>query len=104
MLKQNVSSTFDDRMVIAIPDAGAIDQVWERMTKERPPFERVVVNTVKELAKLNPQGHVHASELYAALNVVRRTPPGPLFALLASRPWFAHVGDLHFRFVDSEPA
>lgn len=104
MLKQNISSIFDDRMVIAIPDAGAVDQVWERMSKERPPFERVVVNTVKELAKLNPQGHVHASELYSALNVVRRTPPGPLFALLASRPWFAHVGDLHFRFVDSEPA
>lgn len=104
MLKQNVSSTFDDRMVIAIPDAGALDQVWERMSKERPPFERIVVNTVKELAKLNPQSHVHASELYAAINVVRRTPPGPLLALLASRPWFAHLGDLHFRFVDSEQA
>jgi hypothetical protein len=104
MLKQNVSSRVDDRMVIAIPDVDALDQVWERMNKERPPFERVVVNTVKELAKLNPQGHVHASELYAALNVVRRMPPGPLFVLLASRPWFAHVGDLHFRFVDSEPA
>lgn len=104
MLKQNVSSRVDDRMVIAVPDMAALDQVWERISKERPPFERVVVNTVKELAKLNPQGHVHASELYAALNIVRRTPPGPLFALLASRPWFAHVGDLHFRFVDSEPA
>lgn len=104
MLKQNVSSRVDDRMVIAVPDVAALDQVWEIMNKERPPFERVVVNTVKELAKLNPQGHVHASELYAALNVVRRMPPGPLFALLASRPWFAHVGDLHFRFVDSEPA
>ncbi|MGW8249561.1 MAG: hypothetical protein ACWGO1_02875 [Anaerolineales bacterium] len=104
MLKQNVSSRVDDRMVIAVPDVDALDQVWEIMNKERPPFERVVVNTVKELAKLNPQGHVHASELYAALNIVRRVPPGPLFALLASRPWFAHVGDLHFRFVDSEPA
>jgi hypothetical protein len=102
MLKHTVSTTIDDRMVIAIPDTAAVDQVWERMQKEKPPFERVVVNTVKELAKLNPQGHVHASELYAAINVVRRTPPGPLLALLASRPWFAHLGDLHFRFVDSE--
>ena len=38
----------------------------------------------------------------SAINVVRRTPPGPLLALLASRPWFAHLGDLHFRFEDSE--
>lgn len=104
MLKHTVSTSIDDRMVIAVPDITAVDQVWERMQKEKPPFERVVVNTVKELAKLNPQGHVHASELYAAINVVRRTPPGPLLALLASRPWFTHLGDLHFRFVDTERA
>ncbi len=71
------------------------------MRKEKPPFESVVVNNVRELAKLNPQSHVHASELYAAVNVVRRCPPGPLLALLTSRPWFVHVGDLHFRFDDS---
>lgn len=102
LLKQIVTSSFDERMVIAISDVDMIDQVWNRMDKERPPFERVVVNTVKELAKLNPQSHVHASELYAAINIVRRCPPGPILALLASRPGFIHVGDLHFRFVDSE--
>jgi hypothetical protein len=74
------------------------------MQKERPPFERVVVDIVRELTKLNPQGHVHASELYASVNVVRRCPPGPILALLVSRPWFVHVGDLHFRFDDSEQA
>ncbi len=102
MLKQIVTAAFDERMAVAIPDADAVDQVWTQMQKDRPPFERVVVNMVRELAKLNPQSHVHASELYAAINVVRRCPPGPLLALLASRPWFVHVGDLHFRFNDSE--
>ena len=43
MLKQTVSTNFDDRMVIAIPDVEAVDQVWERMQKENPPFERVVI-------------------------------------------------------------
>jgi len=104
MLKQVVTAAFDERMAIAVPDAGAVDTVWERMKKERPPFERVVVDIVRELTKLNPQGHVHAIELYAAVNVVRRCPPGPILALLASRPWFVHVGDLHFRFDDSEQA
>ena len=104
MLKQIVTAAFDERMAIAIPDPNAVDQVWTRMQKERPPFERVVVNMVRELAKLNPQSHVHTSELYAAINVVRRCPPGPLLALLASRPWFINVGDLHFRFNDSEHA
>jgi len=102
MLKQVISALYDERMAIAVPDVEAVDKVWERLHKERVPFERIVVNTVRELAKLNPQSHVHASELYATINIMRRCPPGPILALLASRPWFIHVGDLHFRFDDSE--
>jgi hypothetical protein len=104
MLKQVVATTFDERMAIAVPDPEAIDQVWTRMQKERQPFERTVMNVARELAKLNPQSHVHASELYSAVNVVRRCPPGPILALLASRPWSVHLGDMYFRFSDSEGA
>jgi hypothetical protein len=104
MLKQVVTTSYDERMSIAIPDVDALDLVWQQGRKERTPFERIIVNVVRELAKLNPQSHVHASELYAAVNVIRRCPPGPILALLASRPWFIHVGDLHFRFDDSERA
>jgi hypothetical protein len=104
MLKQVVTAAFDERMAIKVPDVGALDMVWKQKQKERPPFERVVVDIVRELTKLNPQGHVHASELYAAVNVVQRCPPAPILALLASRPWFVYVGDLHFRFDDSEQA
>ncbi len=104
MLKQVVSAAYDERMAVVVPDVEAVDQAWQRAQKERVPFERIVVNTVRELAKLNPQSHVHASELYATVNILRRCPPGPILALLASRPWFIHVGDLHFRFDDSEHA
>ncbi|MCU0484909.1 MAG: hypothetical protein MUC85_02245 [Anaerolineales bacterium] len=102
MLKQPISTTYDERMTIAVPDPEALEQVWQNTQKDRVPFEKTVVNMVRELAKLNPQSHVHASELYAAVNTVRRCPPGPLMALLVSRPWFIHVGDMHFRFDDSE--
>ncbi|MFQ5617312.1 MAG: hypothetical protein ACE5GO_12740, partial [Anaerolineales bacterium] len=102
MLKQIVASNFDDRMAIAVPNKEILDSVWEINRKERPPFERVIVDTLRELAKLNSQGHVHAGELYAAVNLTRRCPPAPILALLASRSWFVHVGDLHFRFDDSE--
>jgi hypothetical protein len=104
MLKQTIQSQYDERMVIAVPDVEALDQVWEQHTRERIPFERSVINMVRELSKLNPQGHVHATELYAALNVVRRCPPGPLLAFLASSSLFVHVGDLHFRYIEAEPA
>ena len=101
-LKQIVAAAFDERLAIAVPDMDMLDNAWELHKKEEPPFERTVVNMARELTKLNTQGHVHASELYAAVNLMRRCPPGPIMALLASRPWFVHVGDLHFRFNDSE--
>jgi hypothetical protein len=102
MLKQSVHSMYDERMTIAIPDAEALDQVWLRPAREQMAFERAVITMVRELAKLNPQSHVHASELYAAINVVRRCPPGPLLALLISNPSFRHVGDLHFRYNEAD--
>jgi hypothetical protein len=101
MLKQVVTATFDERMAIAVPDMVAIDSVWERTGKARPPFEVVVTDTMRELAKLNPQGHVHAQELYAAVNVVRRSPPGPIFSLMVNNPAFIHVGDLYYRLEES---
>jgi hypothetical protein len=104
MLKQVVTASYDERMAIDIPNPEGLDVAWKQIQKDRLPFEKIVVNTVRDLAKLNPQSHVHASELYAALNIIRRCPPGPILALLASRPWFVHVGDLHYRFDDSEKA
>ena len=102
MLKQIVSAAYDERMAIAIPDVDALDDVWKNLQKNRRPFERILVDMVRELAKLNPQSHVHASELYAAVNLVNRCPPGPILSLLCTRPWFVHVGDMYFRFDDSE--
>lgn len=95
MLKQSISAEFNDRMAFAIPSFEAVDQIWKQ--EARRPFEKLVVNMIREVSKLTPQGHVHAQELYSAINIVRRVPPGPLFALLASRTEIAHVGDMHFR-------
>jgi hypothetical protein len=100
MLKQVVSTPVDDRMAIAIPDKDALDQAWMQHTKNQASFERTVLMCVKELAKLNPQSHVHATELYAALNVIRRCPPGPILAHLTTQPKYLHVGDMHYRLGD----
>lgn len=102
MLKQNIATPFNERMIIAIPDKEGLEAAWLRSSRETIPPERLVVQTIRELSKLNPQGHVHATELYAALNVTRRIPPGPILALLASRPEITHVGDLHYRLSDSD--
>ncbi len=93
MLKQQITAEFNDRMTIHVPDFKALDPLWEKKRS----FEDLMVLVLRELSKSNPQGHVHAQELYAGVNLVRRVPPAPLFALLAGNPIFKHVGDLHFR-------
>jgi len=98
LLKQPVTAEINDRMAFAVADTETVDALWMREKKQ--PFEKLVKNVMHELTKLNPQGHIHAQELYAAVNIVCRTPPAPLFALLATNPEFIHVGDLHFRMVE----
>lgn len=100
MLKQAVSAEFNERMAFAIPSFDAVDTLWKQ--DSRRSFEKLVADLTRELSKLTPQGHVHAQELYSAVNIVRRTPPAPLLALLASKPEFVHVGDLHFRMSEGE--
>ncbi|NTW09278.1 MAG: hypothetical protein HGA28_06895, partial [Anaerolineaceae bacterium] len=98
MLKQSITAEFNDRMAIYVPDFKALDPIWGKHRL----FEDLVVTVMRELSKSNPQGHVHAQELYAGVNLVRRVPPAPLFALLVTNPMIKHVGDLHFRLEESQ--
>jgi hypothetical protein len=100
MLKQAVSAEFNDRMAFAVPSFETVDRLWSQDKKR--PFDKLVAELIREMSKLTPQGHVHAQELYSAVNIVRRTPPAPLLALLASHAEFTHVGDLHFRLSEAE--
>ena len=102
MLKQNVTADFNERMVIAVPDPAGVDDASSQVAKQRLPFEQLVANMMSELVKMNVQGHVHAQELYSALNIIRRCPPGPLLTYLVGDSKFKHVGDMHFRLADTE--
>jgi hypothetical protein len=102
MLKQNLVSDFNERMVIAVPDTAGVDEACAQIAKKHLNFDQVVANMMHELVKLNVQGHVHAQELYSALNIVRRCPPGPLLAFLTSNSNYKHVGDLHYRMAEME--
>jgi hypothetical protein len=95
-LKQPISAEFNERMVIHVPDFKSLDPVWEK----KQSFEDLVLQVMRELTKSNPQGHVHAQELYAAVILVRRVPPAPILALLETSPAYKHVGDLHFRLTE----
>ena len=96
MLKHNISSAVDERMGIVVSNTGVLDETWER-SRQRASLSTTVRMVMRELAKLSPQNHVHAQELYAAVNIFRRCPPGPILALLFESPWAKHLGNLYFR-------
>lgn len=98
LLKRTVTAEINERMAFALPALEAADQLWDPSAQKKHSFDKLVINVMRELTKLNPQGHTHAQELYAAVNILRRVPFAPLMALVASRPDdFVHVGDLHYR-------
>ncbi len=99
-LKQAINANFDERMVLAIPDSDALDNAWRLTQKSNQRFATLVRKVMQELTKLNPQGNVHAQDLYSAINLLKRCPPAPLFSLLVTQPWVKHVGDLYFRLED----
>jgi hypothetical protein len=60
--------------------------------------EDVVAELMPELAKLSPQGMVHAATLYSAVNMAVRTPPGPILAALVQTDRFVAMGDNYWAF------
>jgi len=100
MLKHPIEVGFNERMALVIPDVYALDRVWKE--REKIDAEKIFMQIVHELAKLNPQGHIHAQELYAAVNVVFRCPPSSVLFFLLNNPAFQHLGDLYFHLQESQ--
>ncbi len=100
LLKQQVMTTYDERMATVIPDITIMDQTWKGITYRQEAVEQIIVRIAQELTKLNPQGNIHVQELYAAVNVIKRCPPEVVFNTLLTSPSFSHVGDLYYRISD----
>lgn len=97
MLKHNISAAVDERMAIVISDTEMLDTIWERNSKQRGNLAQNIRLIMGELAKLSPQSHVHAQELFAGVNILRRCPPGAILSLLVDNSWARHLGNLYFR-------
>jgi hypothetical protein len=97
MQKHNITAAVDERMAMVISDVEQLDKVWERNMKQRAPWSQTVKQVMHELAKLNTQNHVHAQELYAGVNILRRCPPGMILSVLINNSWARHLGNFYFR-------
>jgi len=95
-----VKTGYNDRMILMIDDPDKLDNLW-LSTVTAHKFEETLKYIMRELVKLNPQGHVHAQELYAATNLILRTPPRAILSVLNNADWVSHEGDLYYRLADS---
>lgn len=93
MRRELVTCEYDELMVIAEETPEAMDQVWARAREKKLSLAQLIDQVFPELAKLSPQGTVHAATLYNAVNIMKRTPPGPLLAALVTRGTYSPVGD-----------
>lgn len=100
MRKLPVSCQFDEHMIIADDDPAAVDEFQAELSRGETLFD-ILVRIMPELVKLSPQGTVHAKTIYSAVNVLRRTPAGPIFALLSTEPCFVAMGGGYFTFDES---
>lgn len=93
MRKQLIGCQYDELMIVAGEDSQAMDMVWDRTREKKLSLRQLITEIFPELAKLSPQGTVHAATLYSAINVTMRTPPGPMLAELVSSGVYSPVGD-----------
>ena len=93
MRKQLIACQYDELMIVAGEDNIALNDVWSRTLNQRLSLSRLITEIFPELAKLSPQGTVHAATLYSAINVAMRTPPGPMLAELVTSGTYSPVGD-----------
>jgi len=100
LLRQPIYAGFNERMAIAIPDRDGLDKIWQDRQGRNIQIKSDVFRMMNELSKLNSQRHVHFIDLYAAINVIRRTPPMELLTVLATTPEIIHVGDHYYHMAD----
>ena len=95
--KRSIGAGYDELLIVGAEDLEAVDAVWGAARDRKRGLVDIMRDLIPELARLNPQNAVHAKTLYSAVNIVRRCPPGPIFAALVARPEFQHVGGPYWR-------
>lgn len=96
--RRSVGCGFDDLMIVGTDVVAAIDILWRRADSQQRTVSSLLAELFPKLSELTPQSAVHAKTLYSAINMLRRMPPGPLFAELVRHQAFLPVGDHYWQF------
>jgi hypothetical protein len=93
MQKRPIACEYDELCLIDEPDREIGDALRAQERALNRPLRELVRLVYLELAKLNPSVTVHGKTLYTAVNVLRRCPPGLVFATLFGVRQFITTGD-----------
>ena len=99
--RRRVGCGYDDQLIVGTDYVAAMDALFRRAESRQRSVASLLAELFPQLAELNPQNTVHAKTLYSAVNILRRIPPGPLFAELVRHPAFQSVGDNYWQFNSS---
>lgn len=95
--KRAIGAAYDELMLLGADDLAAVDALFTAQQNNRRPLTSVVKMILSELSRSAPQSAVHGKTLYSAVNVVRRTPPAPIFAAMMDNPDFEYVGNNYWK-------
>lgn len=94
--QKSISCQTDDLMSVFIDDV----RIFDALRAQHTDVVQIVREIFPEIAKLSPQGNVHARTLFAVANVVSRVAPLDVFGALTTSGLYAPVGDYYWHLSD----
>lgn len=98
LTRRNIPCGYDDLLIVGTDVVTAVDSHARRAASMQTTLAMQLMEVFPSLAGLSPQNTVHAKTLYSAVNMLRRVPPGPIFAELMRNPAFKAVGDHYWQY------
>lgn len=98
--KRAIGADYDDMIIVGVNNLADVDKLGNDVQNQQIPLAKLLRQLITELSKQNPQKTVHAKVLYSTLNILRRCPPGPIFATLIANPDFENVGGHYWKLSD----
>lgn len=95
--KRSIGAEYDELMILGADDLQAVDELFQITQQQKKSLTSILRSIIPALGRLTPQGTAHAKTLYSAVNVMRRCPPGPIFATLVANPDFQNVGGQYWK-------
>ncbi|MCY3716312.1 MAG: hypothetical protein OXG92_07585 [Chloroflexi bacterium] len=92
-----VGADYDEMIIVGVGNLAEVDKLGKDIQTRQVPLVSLLRSLIHELSRQTPQGTVHTKVLYSALNILRRCPPGPMFATLLSSPDFDYVGGNYWK-------